>query len=79
MARTTKPSRLGRKNPAAKVRTLACVARTPRRRTGSSRPPRKVPSITITGAWLRAAGFLPGKGCLVRAFARGQLVVYQPE
>ena len=79
MAGTTKPYHLARKNPAAKVRTLACVARTPRKRADGSRATRKVPSITITGAWLRSAGFLPGKRCQVRAFARGQLVVYQPD
>jgi hypothetical protein len=79
MARMSKPRRIGRSNPAAKVRTLACIARTPRTRTGSRHLSRKVPSITISGAWLRAAGFLPGKPCHVRAFARGQLVVYQPD
>lgn len=79
MARTTKPHRLARKNPAAKVRTVACVARAPRKRADGSRPTRKVASITITGGWLRSAGFMPGKPCYVRAFARGQLVVYQPD
>jgi hypothetical protein len=57
------------------------VARTKRATADGSRlaPPKKVPSITITGAWLRAAGFSPGKPCHVRAFARRQLVVYQPD
>jgi hypothetical protein len=78
MARTSKPQRISRPNPAAKVRTVVCVARTMRAHADNSRSPHKVPSITITGAWLRAAGFAPGRPCHVRAFAPGQLVIYQP-
>jgi hypothetical protein len=56
--------------------------RTPRERTRTGRaqgaPARTVPSITVSGAWLRSAGFAIGKDCLVRAFAYRQLVIYQP-
>jgi len=83
MARTSKHSsqRINVRNPAAKVRTIPCVERATHARTGDTRraPARKVPRITISGAWLRAAGFKPGKTCWVRAFARGQLVVCQPD
>jgi hypothetical protein len=73
--------RISMRNPAAKVRTIACVERASRTRANATTraPARKVPRITISGAWLRAAGFRPGKPCLVRAFARRQLVVCQPD
>lgn len=77
-------TRISPRNVAAKVREVRCVARAPRkparagsRTRGALKQP--VPSITITGGWLRAAGFTPGKPCLVRAFAYRQLVVYQPD
>jgi hypothetical protein len=61
------------------VREVRIAARTPRDRSRTSRakgaPARKVPSITISGAWLRSAGFVAGKRCLVRAFAYRQLVI----
>ena len=82
MARTSKSSqRISIRNPAAKVRTVPCVERASRTRAGgaSRATARKVPRITISGAWLRAAGFKPGKPCLVRAFARRQLVVCQAD
>ena len=83
MARTSTPSRqrISIRNPAAKVRTIACVERASRTHASdaSRTIARKIPRITISGAWLRAAGFKPGKPCLVRAFARRQLVVCQPD
>lgn len=71
--------RISVRNPASKVRTIPCVAHAPRKRTGdaSRTPARKVPRITVTGAWLRAAGFKTGQPCLVRAFARRQIVICQ--
>lgn len=82
--RTRKPSqsrRLGARNTAAKVRTIPCVARASQARARDTQcaPARKTPRITISGVWLRAAGFAPGKPCLVRAFAYRQLIVYQPD
>jgi hypothetical protein len=81
MARTSKSQRIDARSAAAKVRTIPCVSRTTRAGADGSRlaQPKKVPSITISGTWLRAAGFSPGKPCHVRAFARRQLVVYQPD
>ena len=71
-----RPRRIGIHNPASKVREVRCVARTPRERPRTKgAPARKVPSITISGAWLRSAGFAIGKPCLVRAFAHPQLVI----
>jgi hypothetical protein len=79
--KSTHLRRLGIHNPASKVREVRCAARTPRERSRASRakgaPARKVPSITVSGAWLRSAGFVPGKRCLVRAFAYRQLVISQ--
>jgi hypothetical protein len=73
--------RISMRNPAAKVRTIPCVERASRTRANATAraPARKVLRITVSGAWLRAAGFRPGKPCLVRAFARRQLVVCQPD
>jgi hypothetical protein len=75
----TRPRRIAIHNPASKVRQIRCTARTPRERSRAPRTTsasvRKVPSITISGAWLRSAGFAIGKPCLVRAFAYGQLVI----
>jgi hypothetical protein len=76
------PKRIDIRNPASRVRETPCLARMPRERTRADRTrdvrARKVPSITISGAWLRSAGFAPGKPCFVRAFAYLQLVIYQP-
>jgi hypothetical protein len=81
VARPSKQHNIDPRSPAAKVRTIPCVARKSRVHAGDPpltlRP--KVPSITVAGTWLRAAGFTPGKPCHVRAFARRQLVIYQPD
>ena len=80
--KSTRPRRIGIHNPASKVRQARCVARTSREHSHASgadgAPARKVPSITVSGAWLRSAGFKIGKPCLVRAFAYRQLVICQP-
>jgi Toxin SymE, type I toxin-antitoxin system len=79
----TQPKRIAIGNPASKVREARCLARASRERSHATRAQgtraRKVPSITISGAWLRSAGFAPGKPCLVRAFAYRQLVIFQPD
>jgi hypothetical protein len=82
MARTLE--KLDPRHSAARVRTVPCNARQSRSSqsrssTKKDSPTRKVPSITITGAWLRAAGFKSGKPCYVRAFARKQLVICQSD
>ena len=80
-AKPTSSLRLACTNPASKAREVFCVARAPSKRARTTRaqatPARKVPTITISGHWLRAAGFAIGARCLVRAFARRQLVLYQ--
>jgi hypothetical protein len=62
---------------------VRCAARTPRERSRATRAERasarKVPSITVSGAWLRSAGFAIGKPCLVRASAYRQLMICQPD
>ena len=81
--KSTRPRRIEIHNPASKVRHARCVARTSRERSRAARtkgaPARKVPSITVSGAWLRSAGFAVGKPCLVRAFAYRQLVICQAD
>ena len=82
MARPSKRThrKIDPRNTAAKVRTVPCVAHASRARAGVARSTaRKTPRIAIAGAWLRAAGFVPDKPCLVRAIARRQLIDYQPD
>ena len=70
--------RLDPLSSAARVRTVPCIARAPSRAKKNT-PARKEPSISLAGSWLRAAGFASGKPCFVRAFARRQIVIYQPD
>jgi hypothetical protein len=78
--KSSQAQRIDARSIAARVRVVACVVQT------SCAHPRdaharasKTPCITISGAWLRAAGFAVDKPCLVRAFAKRQLIVYQPD
>jgi len=52
------------------IRHVASVMRTDVR--GKQR---KVPSITLRGDWLRAAGFAPESPVLIRVVVRGQVVI----
>jgi hypothetical protein len=65
MARTSNQARqrISMRNPAAKVRTIPCLERASRTRANATTraPARKVLPITVSGAWLRAAGFRPAR------------------
>lgn len=71
-------NRLDPRRSEARVRTVPCVARIASRANRNAYA-QVVPRIVLSGAWLRAAGFATGKPCYVRAFARRQIVIYQPD